>query len=72
MIMLANKELRQKARSCGVPLWMLAVELGISEPTMTRRLRQELSVRDKEKLLAMVADIARRKEAEENEQNAEH
>lgn len=70
--MLANYELRQKARSCGVPLWMLAVELGISEPTMTRRLRQELSERDKEKLLRIVADIAQRKEAEENEQNAEY
>ena len=64
--MLANNELRQKARSCGVPLWMLAVELGISEPTMTRKLRQELSARDKEQLLAMVADIARRKEVEAN------
>lgn len=70
--MLANNELRQKARSYGVPLWMLAVELGISEPTMTRRLRQELPVKEKAKMLAIVEDLARRKEAEENEQNAEH
>lgn len=70
--MLANNELRQKARSYGVPLWMLAVELGISEPTMTRRLRQELPVKEKAKMLAIVENLARRKEAEENEQNAEH
>ena len=64
--MLANNELRQKARSYGVPLWMLAAELGISEPTMTRRLRLELPAKDREKLIAIVVDIAKRKEAEEN------
>lgn len=70
--MLANNELRQKARSCGVPLWMIAVELGISEPTMTRRLRRELPAKEKEKLLAVVANLAQKKEAEENESNAKH
>ena len=61
--MLANSELRKAARSCGVPLWMLAAELGISEPTMTRRLRQELPTKEREKLLSIVVDIAKRKEA---------
>ena len=37
-----NQVIRREARACNVPLWRIAVRLGISEPTMTRRLRTEL------------------------------
>ena len=37
-----NDWLRLKARGSGVPLWRIAQELGISEPTLTRWLRVPL------------------------------
>ena len=50
-----NQAIRREARACNVPLWRIAVRLGISEPTMTRRLRTERSLcglyRQCEKLL---------------------
>lgn len=46
----ANKELREAARKAQVPFWAVAKEMGISEPTMTRKLRQELSEAEKQKI----------------------
>ena len=48
-----NQAIRREARACNVPLWRIAVRLGISEPTMTRRLRAELPADEQqcEKLL---------------------
>lgn len=40
---MANNDIRLKAKGCGVPIWKIAAKLGISEPTMTRKLRFELS-----------------------------
>lgn len=39
---MANETIRKKARSHKITLWRIAQELGISEATMTRRLRVEL------------------------------
>ena len=66
-MMLANDELRKTARRFGVPLWMVAAEMGISEPTMTRRLRRELPEAEQRKILNIVSDLAQRKEAEAHE-----
>lgn len=38
-----NGAIRQKAKANGVPLWKVAKEIGISEPTLTRWLRVPLS-----------------------------
>lgn len=65
--MLANESLRKKAKKSGIPLWMIAEEMGVSEPTMTRLLRRELPEKEQRKILNIVADLARRKEAEVNE-----
>lgn len=61
---LANSELRENARRANVPLWRLAAEIGISEPTMTRKLRRELPDAEREKLLRIIDELALRKEAE--------
>ena len=37
-----NMNLRRTAKAAKVPLWRIAEVLGISEPTMTRKLRREL------------------------------
>ena len=42
-----NSDVREAAKSAGVFLYQIAAAMGISEPTMTRKLRFELS--DKEK-----------------------
>lgn len=64
----ANQTIRKAAKAARVPLWMLAERIGVSEPTMTRKLRRELDSREQEKILAIIAEIAREKEAADGEQ----
>ena len=40
---MANEKIRNKAKEHRIPLWKLACELGISEATLTRWLRVEMS-----------------------------
>lgn len=56
--MTANIDLRREARANGVPLWRIASELNVSEPTMTRKLRKELSIEEKAKIFAIISQIA--------------
>ncbi len=70
--MQANVEFRAVAKKAGVRLWEVAEAIGITDGMLSRRLRRELPNVEREKLLLIVAEIAKRKEAEENEQNAEH
>lgn len=53
-----NLELRTKARKNGVRLWEIADRLGISEPTITRKLRRELPDNEKQRILAIIDEIA--------------
>lgn len=70
--MQANMEIRSSAKRAGVKLWEVAEAIGISDGMLSRKLRRELPEVEQRKILSIVADLARRKEAEENEQNAEH
>ncbi|MBR6313404.1 MAG: hypothetical protein IKR49_02045 [Clostridia bacterium] len=56
---MANLTIRKFAKEKNVPLWAVADALGISEPTMTRKLRHELEPEETEKILAVIGDIAR-------------
>lgn len=56
---MANKEIRRTARANGVPLWKIADKLGISEPTMSRKLRHELPEEQKEKILNIINELAK-------------
>ena len=38
-----NSSLRRKAKEAGIPLWKIALSIGVSEPTLTRWLRVPLS-----------------------------
>lgn len=53
-----NQVIRREARACNVPLWRIAVRLGISEPTMTRRLRKELPEEERQKILNVIHQLA--------------
>lgn len=53
-----NQVIRREARACNVPLWRIAVRLGISEPTMTRRLRKELPEEERQKILDVIHRLA--------------
>lgn len=54
---MANKNIRLAARGAGVPLWRIAQELGISEPTITRKLRRELPEEEQQRILAIIERI---------------
>lgn len=56
--MTKNKDLREYAKNKGVKLWEVADKLGISEPTMTRKLRRELPAEEKEKIISIIDEIA--------------
>ena len=51
----ANQDIRDYAAKKGVYFWEIAMELGISEPTMTRWMRAELTV-DKHREIRQIID----------------
>ena len=66
-----NEEIRLKARGAGVPLWQIAKHIGVSEPTMTRMLRQKVDKETKQRLLTAIKEIKAHRNTvscEENEQ----
>jgi len=54
----ANTDIREEAKKAKIPLWVIAERLGISEYTMIRRLRKELSNTDKSEIRQMMKNIA--------------
>lgn len=53
-----NVDIRTSAIKSNVFLWEIANELGISEPTITRKLRTELSTEEKNRYLEAIAKIS--------------
>lgn len=53
-----NLDFRKSAKAAGIPLWRIAEALGISEPTMTRKLRHELPEAEKQRLLNLIEQLA--------------
>ncbi len=54
----ANQEIREYAAKRGVYLWEIALAMGISEPTMTRKLRTELPEDECRKIAQIINEIA--------------
>lgn len=54
---MANQDIRLAAKGSGVALWKIAERLGISEPTMTRRLRTELNADEKAHIMNIIAEL---------------
>ena len=53
-----NQEIREAAKKSKVKLWQIADKLGISEPTMTRKLRHELADEEKHRILNIIHELA--------------
>ena len=66
---MANQDIRFKARALGVAIWRIADYLGVSEMTVNRRLRKEMSPEQKKVFLDAIQAIAaeRAKTTLENE-----
>lgn len=53
----ANKDIRERAKKAGVFLYQIAADMGISDPTMTRRLRYELPLEEKNRYFEAIERI---------------
>ena len=56
-----NDALKNYAREMRVPMWEVAANLGVSESTMTRMMRQEISEEKTAEIRSIVAEIARKR-----------
>lgn len=54
---MANYEIRVAAKENGVHHWQIANALGISEGTLCRRLRKELSDADTQQILEIISRL---------------
>lgn len=54
----ANLQLRRTAKANGVTLWRIADKLGVSEPTLSRKLRYELPEDEKQRILDIITELA--------------
>lgn len=66
---MSNTDVRQYAKKNRVFLWQCAQAMGISEPTMTRRLRTELPEQDKQTLFQIIDDLAKQSTQNPTTQN---
>ena len=51
---MANTDIKRAAAGAGVRLWQIAEELGMRDCNFSRRMRHELSVAEKEKILEII------------------
>ena len=54
----ANKDVRQYAKEKEVFLWQIANTLGVSEPTVTRMFRTEMTPEKKAEITAIIDRLA--------------
>ena len=56
---MTNKDVRKAARIADIPIWKIAMVLGISEPTIFRWLRTELPEEKKAAMLAAIDKLSK-------------
>lgn len=61
---MSNIDIRTMASANGVALWQIADALGISEPTMTRKMRKELNQDQKKQIFEIIASLSKAKKEE--------
>ena len=63
----ANADLRAIMRKKKVPVYAIGAALGVHENTIFRRLRFELSEKDKQEIISIIDVIAKQSETEAKE-----
>lgn len=53
-----NQNLRTILKLKGIPMWKLAKQIGISEPTITRWFRTELAPEKYEKVITAIQELS--------------
>ena len=54
-----NKDIRDYAARRRVRLWEIAMELGINDSSLSRKLRKELTPDEEEKILGIIDQLAK-------------
>lgn len=54
-----NREIRNAAGGYGIRLWQVAEAIGMNESAFSRKLRKELPQDEKEKVLAIIEELAK-------------
>ena len=55
-----NQDIRNEIKALGVKHWQIAEKLGIHEGNFSRKLRHELPEEDKEKIRAIIKELAQK------------
>ncbi len=55
---MCNKDIREYAKENGVPLWKIAMKLGINDGNFSRKLRVELSESKKAEIKEIIDNLA--------------
>ena len=56
---LANQDIKNEIRGAGLYLWQIADKLGITDSYFSRKLRKEFTNEEKEKIRAIIAELAK-------------
>lgn len=57
-----NKEIREAAKKMGIHLWQVAEAYGVNDGNFSRKLRKELPVPEKEKIMGIIDRLARERQ----------
>lgn len=55
---MANQDIRQAATGAGVKLWQIADVLGITDSTLSRKLRKELPQEEKNRIFSIIKELS--------------
>lgn len=53
-----NQDIRRMAAGNGVRLWQIAKALGIADCSLSRKMRKELSQKEKEKIVRIIRELS--------------
>lgn len=59
-----NIDIRQHAANLGVKLWEIADHMGIQDSNFSRKLRKELSIEEKRKIIEAIDCVSKQKRGE--------
>lgn len=54
---IANNDIKSQAKISGVYLWQVAQRLGITDSTLSRKLRRELPTEEKERIFNIIDEL---------------